>query len=446
MINTGCFGCGGDTTRRRDFLRAGSLSFLGISLSQYLGLQKLMAATSGSAGKKAKAQSCILLWLDGGPTHIDTWDPKPNSSFRPISTNVPGIQISELLPRVARNMEKLAIIRSMHTEQIDHPQGQHYVITGHNPNAAMQFPSLGSIITKEAGPQGNLPPYVQVGRMDSVYQGYFRSAFLGPNFDPMVVPDPNQKNFEVPDLSLPKTLTPERIEDRRSFQKVIDRLFREKEEIAERDNMDSLTEQALKIILSPAVKKAFDISEETDKTKDSYGRHSFGQSVLLARRLVEGGCRFVTAAGWKVREWDLCHKDNDTYMRDTLVPPLDQALSALLEDLHQRGLLESTVVIAMGEFGRTPHINPANGRDHWPHCWSLVLGGGGIKGGQIVGASDEKGSQVAEKMVSVGDVFATIYDAFGVDWEKEYMTPTGRPIKIANAIGDKTGVPISPLV
>ena len=188
------------------------------------------------------------------------------------------------------------------------------------------------------------------------------------------------------------------------------------------------------------------MSQETDKTKDAYGRHSFGQSVLLARRLVEGGCRFVTAAGWKFNEWDQCHKSNDMFMRDTLVPRLDQALGALVEDLDQRGLLESTVVIAMGEFGRTPHVNPDNGRDHWPHCWSLVLGGGGIKGGQVVGASDAKGAQVAEKIVSIGDVFATIYDAFGINWEKEYMTPTGRPIKIANAIGDKTGSLISELV
>ena len=446
MKKAGCLVCSEDNVRRRNFLKAGSLSLLGMSLSQYFELKSLMAATGETVGKKAKAQACILLWLEGGPTHVDTWDPKPNSSFRPISTNVPGIQISELLPRVAKNMDKLAIIRSMHTEQIDHPQGQHYAITGHNPNAAMQFPSLGSIISKEVGPRGVFPPYVQVARMHPVYQAYFRSAFLGPNFDPMVIPDPSQKNFEVPDLSLPKTLTPERVEDRRSFQRVVDHLFRQKEEIAEYSNMDSFTEQALKIILSPSVKKAFDLSLETDKTKDAYGRHSFGQSVLLARRLVEGGCRFVTAAGWKFNEWDQCHKSNDMFMRETLVPRLDQALGALVEDLDQRGLLESTVVIAMGEFGRTPHVNPDNGRDHWPHCWSLVLGGGGIKGGQVVGASDAKGAQVAEKIVSIGDVFATIYDAFGINWEKEYMTPTGRPIKIANAIGDKTGSLISELV
>ena len=166
----------------------------------------------------------------------------------------------------------------------------------------------------------------------------------------------------------------------------------------------------------------------------------------MARRLVEHGCRFVTAAGYDFNAWDACHSKNDAYNRDELVPVLDQSLSALVDDLRQRGLLESTIVLVMGEFGRTPHINPALGRDHWPHCWSLAIGGGGIRGGQVIGASDERGARVAERMVTMGDIYATIYKAFGIDWEKTYMTPIGRPIKIANSIEDKTGEPIRELI
>ena len=179
--------------------------------------------------------------------------------------------------------------------------------------------------------------------------------------------------------------------------------------------------------------------------KDAYGRTSIGMSLLLSRRLVEAGSRFVTAAGYKIQAWDT-HGDNDKLLRDSLAPPTDQALSTLLEDLDQRGLLESTVVIVMGEFGRTPHINAKYGRDHWPHCWSLLLGGGGIRGGQVVGASDERAAYVAERMVSMGDMFATTYKALGIDWRKEYMHPIGRPVKIANAIDDKTGAPIKELI
>ena len=432
---------------RRDFLRVGSLSLLGMHLSEYLGMQSALAATGGRTNPNAKAQACIVLWLEGGPSHVDTWDPKPNSNFKPISTNVDGIQISELLPRIAENMDKLSIIRSMHTEEIDHPEGHHYALTGHRPNPAMQFPSIGSIIARETGPRKGLPPYVVCPQwpIHREYEDYFKAAFIGPEYDPMFVPDPSKGQFEVPDLTLPKSVPLERIENRRGLLDIVERRFRQKEELAEYANMDSFTAQALKMILSPNVKEAFDLSKEPDKVKDRYGRHGFGLSVLLARRLVESGCRFVTASGYKFSQWD-AHDDNDKKHREELVPKLDQALSALLEDLDQRGLLESTVVIAMGEFGRTPHINPANGRDHWPHCWSLVVGGGGIRGGQVIGASDERGAQVAERMVTIGDLYASVYKAFGIDWTKTYMTPIGRPVKIANSIDDKTGVPIEGLV
>ena len=429
---------------RRDFVRVGSLSLLGISLGQYLQLKSVIAAAREGVAHK-EAQACILLLLEGGASQVDTWDPKPNSNFKPISTNVAGIQISELFPQVARQMDKLAIIRSMHTEEVDHPQAAHYMMSGHRPNAAMQFPSLGSIVTKEMGRRHTIPPYVIAPELVKIHQNYFGSAFLGAEYNPMYLPDPNREDFQVADLSLPKSLSVGQIEERRSFLKLWDHLYRQKMEIAEYGKLDIFTQQALQMILSPEVSKAFDLSQESKKTKDAYGRHSFGQSVLLARRLVEAGSRFVTAAGYGNSGWDT-HRNNDSSLRDTLVPPLDQALSTLMEDLDQRGLLESTVVIVMGEFGRTPTINPINGRDHWSFCWSLLLGGGGIQGGQVVGASDERGAYVAEQMVTMGDVFATIYKAFGIDWTKTYMHPIGRPVKIANSIDDKTGIPIKQLV
>ena len=445
MQRSGCLQCTESNLRRRDFLRVGSLSLLGVSLSQYLRLKKVQAANGVQTS--AKAQACILLWLEGGPSHVDTWDPKSNSNFKPIATNVPGIQISELLPRVAKQMDKLSIVRSMHTEEDNHPQGTYYALTGHRPNPAMQFPSFGSLISKEMGARNNLPPYVLTPHWDKErqYEKYFESAFVGPEFNPMVVPDPSNENFEVADLTLPKSISVERVNDRRSFLKVWDRFHREKVETAEYSSMDTFTEQALNMILSPSVRDAFDLSKESEKTKEAYGKDSFGQSVLLARRLVEAGSRFVTAAGFPFNAWD-SHGENDKNHRDKLVPVLDRGLAALLEDLKQRGLLESTVVIAMGEFGRTPHLNPNFGRDHWPHCWSLVLGGGGVQGGKVIGASDDRGAQVAEQLTTMGDVFATIYKAFGIDWEKTYMSPIGRPIKIANSIEDKTGIPIPTLV
>jgi hypothetical protein len=443
--NIGCLNFYDPVLRRRDFLRVGSLSLLGISLSQFLRLEKNLVL--GSSNARTKAQSCILLWLEGGPSQVDTWDPKNNSSFRPISTNVPGIQISELLPKVAKRMDKLAIIRSMHTLENNHPQATHYAATGHQPNPAMRFPSLGSVVAKELVSRNNVPPYVLTPSTgnDTFMLDHFGAAFIGNQYDPMALPDPSSKNFKVPDLRLPKTVTAERLQDRLSFRRVVEQIYRNKIEEMELSGMDIFTEQALNMILTPSVQKAFDVSTETTKTKEAYGLDSFGQSVLLARRLVEAGSRFVTAAGYKYNEWDT-HSDNDKRHKDHLVPTFDRTFSVLLDDLDQRGLLESTIVIAMGEFGRGPSINPGNGRDHWPQCWSLVLGGGGIRGGQVVGSSDEQGGYVVDRVITIGDLFATIYKALGIDWEKTYMTPIGRPIKIANSLGDATGIPIKEII
>ena len=454
MVKSNCHGCDGNHFGRRDFLRAGSLSFLGISLGQFLRLRE--ATASAESVNKAKAQACIMIWLDGGPSQMDTWDPKPTSNFKPISTNVPGIQVSELLPRLAKHMDKLSVIRSMHTLENNHMRGHHYALTGHRPNPAMEFPSFGTMVSKEMGQRGSVPANVMISGVNDLVEEYFKSKFIGAQYDPMIVPEPNPFNsnttdpdapaeYKVTDLSLPKSLSLERVNNRRSFLDLVDRAYREKVELADFGHMDTFTEQALNMILSPKVRDAFDLSKESDKTKETYGRDAIGRSMLIARRLVEAGSRFVTAAGYTTQAWD-SHSNNDVLHRDYLTPTLDRSLSALLEDLDQRGLLESTVVIAMGEFGRTADISPNLGRDHWPECWSMALGGGGIRGGQVVGASDERGAYVADRMTSIGDLYATVYKAMGIDWNKFYMHPIGRPIKIATALDDETGVPIPELI
>lgn len=441
MACSGCLNLTQHESRRRDFLRVGSLGLLGIGLPQYL------RAADAQKPAKAKAQACILLWLEGGPSQMDTWDPKPSSAFKAISTNVPGIQISELLPKLSKRMDKLALIRSMHTKGNDHPQGTHYAITGHEPNPAMHFPSLGAIIAKEAGPRSAVPPHVLVPQWERSrqYEEYFRAGFLGPDYDPMAIPDPSHKDFQVADLALPKGVSEKVVHSRQELLKIVDRRYRSLYEGAEHANMDGFTAQAMKMLLNPAVRDAFDLGKEPDKVRDRYGRDTVGQSALLARRLVEAGTRFVTAAGFHSNSWDT-HAKNDEGHRDRLCPPLDRTLSVLLDDLDERGLLDSTIVLAMGEFGRTPFVNPDLGRDHWPTCWSLALGGGGIKGGQAIGSSDENGAYVTSRATSMGDIFATIYKAFGIDWTIEYPTNIGRPVKIANALDDETGQPIQELL
>jgi hypothetical protein len=450
LKKTECYHCAGAEATRRDFLRAGTLSFLGLSLSDFLrfGSAQALAATTGAVSS-AKANAVILIWLEGGISHLDSWDPKANGGFRPISTNAPGVQISEIFPQVAKHMDKLSIIRSMKTQERNHPQGTIETLTGHRPNPASKFPSFGSIVSKELGATRNMPPYVVVPMPTendfSNYQEAYQAAFIGSEYDGMILPDPSKPDFHLSDLSLPKTLTSEAIDDRRTMLKIVDTAFREKEQAAEFAKMDAFEELALKMLLDPHVKDAFDLSKESDKTKDRYGRTRPGQSVLLARRLVEAGCRFVTAAGYKHGQWDT-HADNEHLLRTSLAPTLDQSLSALMEDLEGRGMLESTVVVVTGEFGRTPVINPKGGRDHWPDCWSLLVGGGGIQGGRIVGASDKDGAYVADRPVAVGDLYATIYKAMGIDWAKTYMSPIARPIYIANGFGDTAGTPLKELV
>ena len=427
---------------RRSFLRVGSLGLLGVGLEGYLHARRLAAEAGKDPEESATASSCVMIWLHGGPSQMDTWDPKPISAFQAIPTSVPGIQISELLPTVAQRMEQVSLVRSVQTEETNHQRADYYGLTGHRPTPAMTFPGLGAIVTKEKGARSRLPPHIVVpGGTD--HQQHQRGAFLGTSFDPLVVSDPNAKDFAVSDLSLPPQLTREHLDDRRTFLNVVEAQFRRKVKLAEYANMDELTRRAMSMLLAPEVKNAFDLAKESDATRDAYRRTSFGQSLLLSRRLVEAGARFITVSGHDLSDWD-SHADNDKRQKKQSTG-LDQPLATFIEDLGQRGLLDSTLVIVMGEFGRTPHYNTKLGRDHWPHCWSLAMAGGGVQGGRVVGASDERGAYVAEKRVTIGDLFATVYKAFGIDWHTEYMSPVGRPIKIANSIDDETGEPIAEL-
>jgi hypothetical protein len=395
----------------------------------------------------ATAKACIMVWLDGGPPQMDTFDPKPSSSFSAISTNVPGIQYCELLPKLAQRADKLSIIRSVRSLENNHGGASLYAATGHQPNPAMKFPGVGARVAKETGARGTIPPHIMVPGMPKgrEYDEYFKAHFVGPQYDPLILPDPSKGDFQVPDLELPKAVSIDTVRRRQSFLDVVDRHYRDKVESAEFRSMDSFLEQAWNMILSPDVRDAFDLGKEPEATRERYGKDdAFGQSLLLARRLVEAGSRFVTAAGFGPQAWDT-HGTNDSAMKSNLGPRFDLSFSALLDDLQERGLLDSTVVLVIGEFGRTAHFNVRFGRDHWPECWSVAITGGGIQPGRIVGASDERGAYVADRMVTIGDIHATIYKAMGIDWHKEYMHPIGRPIKIANSIDDKTGVPVGEL-
>ena len=424
---------------RRDFLRVGSLSFLGISLRNYL-----MAAEG--LVPKGKAKACIMLWLEGGPSQVDTWDPKltSNSSFKPISTNVPGIQISELLPKMSRHMDKLAIIRSMHTQENNHPPATHYVITGHRPNPAMQFPSIGSIIAREMGPRDQIPPYVVTDRLDQ--ERFFKAAYAGPEYEPMFLPNPSRPDFAVPDLSLPKSVSEQVIEDRLSALKLVDRMYREKvEEVGVRQDGPLHRGGVENAPVSQGERRL----RHVQRAGEAQGR-------LRPQSVRTGHAAGATPSRGRRPLCD-CGRVQDT-SNGTPTPITTKATARLSrlpwtrpfrrcwKTLSNAACWNPPSSSRRASLAARPKSTPTDGRDHWPECWSLVLGGGGIRGGQVIGASDERAAYVADRMVTMGDVYATVYKAFGIDWEKTYMTPIGRPVKIANSIDDKTGVPIHELV
>jgi hypothetical protein len=436
-----------DGVNRRDFLQVGTLALGGLTLSDVL---RTRAAAAAKPGSRSSAKSVILYWLDGGPTHFETYDPKPEApeEYRgplgAIDTNVPGIRLSELLVQHAKVMDKVALLRSVHHNNGDHFAAGHWMLTGyHGSNAANltpQYPSIGSIVARLRGPNTpGMPPYVAVPYAATIglRPGYMGAAYLGVAYHPFDAGgDPNSPNYKVPNIELPGGLDFERLDDRKSLLTGLDRLRRDADQTGLMDGLDSFNQKAFELITSGEARRAFDLSSEDPRIRDRYGRNTYGQSALLARRLVEAGVTFVSIhnGGWD-------HHSNILEGMRSRLPSMDQSIAALIEDLDQRGLLQDTVVCVMGEFGRTPRVNGTAGRDHWGNVMSVLLGGGGLRGGQVVGASNSKGEFPVEYPIKPADVLATIYHVLGIDMTAHFVNRAGRPIPINNS-----GEPIKPLI
>ena len=411
---------------RRSFIRVGSLSVFGfLSWSDVLRLRAQTAAAK-------RDLSVIHLWLTGGMSHLDTFDPKPDadtryrSQFKPIETNVSGIRISEHLPRTAKLANKFAIIRSMTHRQAAHEAACNLILSGHDPLPTIQHPSLQTVIAKELGPRNELPAIVSIPGATGSWE---KSGFLGPQFNPFNAGNPNSETYKVRDLDLPMGVDWARVDHRRSLLSVVDQKFRKLDTTGITASMDAYYQTAFGLMHSARAKKAFQISEEPDAVREKYGHTSLGQGALLARRLVEAGVRFVTVSrGFNT--WDH-HRDIFPTLSNDFLPELDRAFASLVEELDQRGMLDSTLVILTGEFGRTPEINGMGGRDHWPNAFSMAIAGGGITGGRVLGETDEKGMFVKDHPVEVPDLVATIYKKLGIDHQKEYISNIGRPVKLS---------------
>jgi hypothetical protein len=409
----------------------------------------LRAEAAAGANHRAKAKSIILIFNCGAPSHLDLWDMKPAAAesvrglFKPIATNVPGVCISELMPRLARQADKYAIVRTLHHTHGGHNSGMYWTIVGRpyprdstliNPsrNDCPSFGTLVGWLAQRDGYTGPLPPYVitSAPHCDStayITPGQF-GACLGARFDPFVLnADPNAPSFRLTNVSLEATVTPRRFQERCALLADTDTRIG----AALSRDFDVHRAKALSLVTSAETQRAFDLSREPATVRERYGRHSWGQSHLLARRLVEHGVRFVTTVNGPSIIWDT-HQDNFKRLRDRLVPPMEQAFAALLEDLEVRGLLDTTLVVWMGDFGRTPLINSTAGRDHWPQCYSAVLAGGGIRGGQVIGESDSIGGHPKEHPLTPADIHATVFTALGYDPQAiTYQSAEGRPFPLS---------------
>jgi hypothetical protein len=413
---------------RRAFLKVGSLGLFGVL--GYGDVLRLRAAAPSTAEREI---SVIHLLLSGGISQMDSWDPKPDaesayrSQFKPIDTVVPGIRITEHLPLTAKHADKFALIRSMRHKLVSHESAMSLICSGNEPLGTIQFPALQAVISKELGPRSDLPPAVSI---PSVTGSWEKAGFLSSKYNPFNAGDPNVGNYKVRDLNLPMGVDWSRMDRRRSLLSVVDDEFRRLDTTGMSDSMDSYYQTAFRLMHSTLAKQAFQIEKEPEQVRDRYGRTSLGQGVLLARRLVEAGVRFVTVSrGFNAYDH---HRTIFPLLQNAFLPELDRTFSALLEDLDLRGMLDSTIVIVTGEFGRTPEINANGGRDHWPRAFSLAIAGGGITGGRVYGATDERGGFVKDNPVSVADLVTTLYTKLGIDPEKEYVSNIGRPVKIGN--------------
>jgi hypothetical protein len=420
--------CDGFT--RRGFLQVGVLSALGLTMPDLLRLQAANAATGA-----VKNTAAILIWLGGGQSHIDMYDLKPDAptefrgEFKPIATNVAGVQICEHLPIQAKVWDKVAVVRSVTHKNAGHGMASHWMMTGYEPTAEInnnRNPNVGAVTSRMRGAnRPGLPAYVTVpGNPPAA-----GAAYLGAAYNPfMVGSDPNNANFSVRDLQAPKRIEAARLLKRRELLATFDHMRRDADTSGTVAGMDRFYQEAFEIVTGPAAREAFDISKEDPKTRDRYGRHTWGQSCLLARRLVEAGVTFVTV---DMGGWDT-HSNNFNELKTRNLPRFDQAFGTLVEDLAQRGLHEKVLVFVMGEFGRTPRINSTAGRDHWPGANAVVYAGGGLKMGQAVGATDARAEYPAEKPYSPQDVLATVYHVLGIDPHHVFMDEANRPLPVVN--------------
>jgi hypothetical protein len=416
---------------RREFLHVGALTGLGLSLGGLFRLQAARADAKSFEHFTGTAKSVIHIWLPGGWAQQETFDPKPlapveyRGDLGVIDTNLTGVQFSEKLVKTAQVADKITVVRSMTHGEAAHERGTHNMFTGYRPSPALTFPSFGSVVSHELGPRANLPPYVCVPNLPAPDAG---AGYLGSAFGPFVLgSDPAAEGFTVRDLALPGGVDADRFAKRQRLREAVGRHFQKLEDAGTVAAMDSFYERAYALVSSAEARGAFDIKSESDAIKDEYGRNQAGQRMLLARRLVEAGVRFVTLS---YGGWDMHGKIRDG-ITNTL-PPFDQAFAALITDLDRRGMLDSTLVMVSSEFGRTPRINADAGRDHWPKVFSVVLAGGGIKRGQIYGASDAIAAEPAENPLSVEDLATTVYHCLGIVADKELMAPGNRPVEIVD--------------
>jgi hypothetical protein len=439
---------------RREMLRLTTAGLVGFSMSGWL-----KSLADDSAKDPQRKRSCILLWMNGGPSQMDTFDLKPGTTyggeFKEIQTSAPGLKISEHLPKIAKFGDRMAVIRSMSTKEADHGRATFYLRTGYLQTGSVQFPTLGSLMSKELGStDAPLPNFVSIAPYRFFNPASYGSGFLGPQYAPLIVgdgviPQPNQTqtNYEqslrVQDLDLPHEITSSQAEARVGLLEEMDREFSARRPGVSPQSHATAYQRAIKLMRSEGA-KVFNLEEEKESVRDAYGRNLFGQGCLLARRLVERGVPFVEvsltgAPGLTSFGWDT-HNDNFANVK-RLSEVLDPAWATLMSDLKDRGLLDSTLIVWMGEFGRTP-TPQGNGRDHWATAWSTVLAGGGIKGGQAYGKTSDDGMEVTENPVSVPDLLATVAVALGLDPMKQNASNVGRPIRIA----DPSAKPIKEVV
>lgn len=422
---------------RRDFLKIGAAGLFGLTLPQLLQLEaKAQSSAPGGQTPRRRAQSVIMIWLAGGPATIDIWDLKPDApegirgEFRPIATSAPGVQISEHLPHMSRIMDRCTVVRSLAHSIPAHGPATVFMTTGNRPTPALHYPSLGSLVTRLMPAAPGVPPFISFSEMRNGTAGL--AGYLGTAYNPFIVEGVggggrNASNLRVRGVTLPTGFTLEQLENRDRLLQQFDQGLATVDRNADLvEGLDTFHQQALEILRSRSTRNAFDLAQESPQTRTRYGANPFGLGALAGRRLIEAGVRFVTVS---IGGWDT-HGQNFNALRTRLLPQVDQTLSALIEDLDNRGLLDSTVVYCAGEFGRTPRINRNAGRDHWARSMAVLLAGGGLRRGYGHGTTDSQGMAPSTEPCTPDDVSSTIFHCLGLDPHQELQTPTGRPVQL----------------